>query len=88
MFIVDLSHLGFGLICFYCCCCCLVVCWGFLSQGSFIISIWSMAWERAPRRLKSFLVAAGRGSGPSPGTGRMPEGPLKGCWVSEAPSHA
>ena len=44
---------------------------GKVSIKDFIVSIWSIAWERAPAWLKSCLVALGRCSGRSPDTWGM-----------------
>lgn len=47
------------------------------SAKSFIVYIWSTAWEKAPGWLKGYLVVSGRGSGrnETPGACR---GPLRG----------
>ena len=60
----------------------------FYCSAKIFVSIWCTAWERAPGWLKSCLVASGRGSGRSPYTSGMTEGPLQGCWAPEAPSGA
>ena len=48
---------------------------------SFIVSIWSRAWERAPGWLKGGLVVSGRGSGRSQTTGGCRGAPQRtlGC---------
>lgn len=58
-----------------------VFCLCLFAAKSLTVSIWSAAWARAPGGLKSCLVAAGSGSGTSPGTWGMPEGPLKVCGL-------
>lgn len=58
-----------------------VFCLCLFAAKSLTVSIWSAAWARAPGGLKSCLVAAGSGSGMSPGTWGMPEGPLKVCGL-------
>ena len=60
---------------------------GKVSIEDFILSIWSLAWERAPGWLKSCLVALGRCSGRSPDTRGMHGVPLKAAGL-EAPSPA
>lgn len=55
---------------------------------SFFVSICATIWARVPGWWKSCLVAAGRGSGRSPGISGLPEGSLKACWAPEAPSCA
>ena len=58
---------------------------GKVSIKDFIVSIWSMAWERAPAWLKSCLVALGRCSGRSPDTRGMQRVPSEAAGL-EAPS--
>lgn len=54
---------------------------GKVSMKDFIVSIWSMAWERALGWLKSCLLAAGRHSGRSPDTWGMHRIPSKAAGL-------